>query len=162
MSSRFVDLHQVSLLCGGEFGLLSAKSAFGFRDLHAFPGSSADQAGLELGNHGEDVEQKSPDGVVGVVDRAADAEFHVFGREFVNDVFGVAKGACEPVEFGNDERVAAAASGECFAQARPGPVGAGKTVICVDQGRSDSESFECVLLSGQILFVCGYACVPDQ
>ena len=74
----------MALLGAGELGLLSAESAFGFRDLHAFPGSGADQVGFELGNHGEDIEQEPSDGVVGVVDRSADAEFHVLGGEFVN------------------------------------------------------------------------------
>jgi len=154
----------MALLRGRELGSLSTESAsaFGFRDLHTFPGSGADQVGLELGNHGEDIEQEPSDGAFGVVDRSADAEFHVLGAEFVNDVFGVAKGTCQPVEFGNDERVTTAARGECSAQPRPGPIGAGQPMIGVDQGRPDSEPFESVLLSGQVLFVCGYACVPNQ
>lgn len=152
----------MALLGAGELGLLSAESAFGFRDLHAFPGSGADQVGFELGNHGEDIEQEPSDGVVGVVDRSADAEFHVLGGEFVNDVLGVAKGPCQPVEFGDDEGVAAAARGESFPQSRAGPVGAGEPVIGVDQGGLNAESFESVLLSGQVLFVCGYAGVPNQ
>lgn len=143
----------MALLGAGELGLLSAESAFGFRDLHAFPGSGADQVGFELGNHGEDIEQEPSDGVVGVVDRSADAEFHVLG---------VAKGPCQPVEFGDDEGVAAAARGESFPQSRAGPVGAGEPVIGVDQGGLNAESFESVLLSGQVLFVCGYAGVPNQ
>lgn len=108
------------------------------------------------------LKRSRPTWVVGVVDGSADAEFHILCGEFVDDVFGVAEGACQPVEFGDDQGVTAAASGECLAQSRACTVGAGEAVIGVDQGWSDSESFEGILLSGQVLFVCGYACVADR
>jgi len=100
--------------------------------------------------------------IVGIVNRSSDAEFHILGGELVDDVFGVSKGTRQPVELGNDQRVTAAARGESLSKAGACTVGAGQAVICVDQGWPDSEPFKGVLLSGQVLFVCGYACVANQ
>ena len=41
-------------------------------------------------------------------------------------------------------------------------VGAGESVVGVDQVRSNAEVFQGVLLGGEILLVRGYACVSDQ
>ena len=141
--------------------MLSAQSPFGLGHLHALPGSGPNQIRLELGNHGQYVEKKSSDRVVRIMDGSADAEFHILGGEFVDDVFRISKGACQPVEFGDDQRVTRAAGGECLAQTRSRTVRTGQTVICVDQRGSDSESFEGILLSRQVLFVRGYAGIPD-
>ena len=49
------------------------------------------------------------------MDGAADAELDTFDSEFVNDVFRMAEGTSQSVEFGDDESVAVAARGQCFA-----------------------------------------------
>ncbi len=54
------------MLAAVEPGLLAAQSALGLGDLHALAGAEPGQVGLELGNHGQDVEQKPPDGIGGV------------------------------------------------------------------------------------------------
>jgi hypothetical protein len=157
-----VHLHQVFLLRGGEFRLFAAESSFRFRDLHTFASSGADQVGLELSDHGEHVEQQSAHWVVGIVDGSSDAELHVFGGELVNDVFRIPERAREAVEFGNNQRVAGSACGEGFSTTRHGPVGSGEAMVGVDQCRSNAQSFEGVLLGGEILFIRGHACVSDQ
>ncbi|OII34062.1 hypothetical protein BIV02_08245 [Curtobacterium sp. MMLR14_014] len=116
MRASFVDLEKVALLRGAEFGLPAAEVAFRFRDLHAFARSRADEVGLELGHHREDVEQQAADGVVRVVDGAADVELDVLGGEFVDDVFRVSKASSEPVELGDDECVPVTTGGKRFAQ----------------------------------------------
>jgi alpha-beta hydrolase superfamily lysophospholipase len=59
--------------------------ALRLRDLHAFDGAQPDQVGLELGHHGEDVEQQPSDGVGGVIDRPAEAEADLPCGQFVGD-----------------------------------------------------------------------------
>jgi hypothetical protein len=63
-----------------EFGLLPAEPALGLRDLHAFASTQPDQVALELRDHGENVEQKSADGVGGVVDRPSQATRRLIHR----------------------------------------------------------------------------------
>jgi hypothetical protein len=75
--TSFVDLEEVTLLRGAEFGLPAVEVAFRFRDLHSFARSGSDEVGLELGHHREDVEQQPTDGVVRVVDGATDVELDV-------------------------------------------------------------------------------------
>lgn len=62
--ASFVDLEEMALPRGAELGLPAAEVAFRFRDLHSFARSGADEVGLELGHHREDVEQQPADGVV--------------------------------------------------------------------------------------------------
>jgi len=57
------------------------------------------------------------------VHRAADVQPDPAGGEFVDNVTRVRDGAGEPVELGDDEGVAAAASRESFAQSRSFAVG---------------------------------------
>ncbi|AOX66225.1 hypothetical protein BJK06_11070 [Curtobacterium sp. BH-2-1-1] len=116
--ASFVDLEEVALLRGAEFGLPAAEVAFRFRDLHSFARSGADEVGLELGHHREDVEQQPANGVVRVVDGAADVELDVLGGEFVDDVLRVAEASCEPVELGDDECVPVTTGSKRFAQPR--------------------------------------------
>lgn len=115
----------MGFLALGEFGLFGAEPTFGFGDLHPFAGAGADEVGFEFGDHGQDIEEEPADGVVGVVDGAADAELHFFLGEFFDDVAGVRERAGEPVEFGDDQGVAGADGGEGFAQAGPVSVPAG-------------------------------------
>ena len=92
----------------------------------------------------------------------ADAEFDTFDGELVDDVFRIPQGASQSVEFGNHEGVAVPAGGQGFSQAWSCSVGAGESVVGVDQVRSNAEGFQGVLLGGEILLVRGYACVSDQ
>jgi len=46
-----------------ELGLLAPKVPLGLRDLHALLGAKPDQVGLELGDHGQHVEQQLADRV---------------------------------------------------------------------------------------------------
>jgi len=87
------QLDKVLLLGGVEFRLLAAQSALGLGDLHAFPRPHPDQVGLEFSDHHQDVEQQPPDGVVRIMDRAADVELHVRLGEFGDDVAGVGQRA---------------------------------------------------------------------
>ena len=48
---------EVCFLAAVALGLLGAQPAFGLGDLHALAGAEPDQVGLELGHHGQDVEQ---------------------------------------------------------------------------------------------------------
>jgi hypothetical protein len=54
--ARLVQLNQVRLLPGGQFGL-SAEFALGFGDSHALAGAHTQQVDLELGEGGQDVEE---------------------------------------------------------------------------------------------------------
>ncbi len=45
------------LLAMVEFGLLAPEVPLCFRDLHPFASPQPNEIGLELGNHGEDVEE---------------------------------------------------------------------------------------------------------
>jgi hypothetical protein len=75
--------------------------------------------------------------------------------------FASREGTGQSVEFGDDERVAVAARGECFAQSGACAVGAGESVVGVDQVRSNAEGFQGVALGSEILLVRGHACVSD-
>lgn len=109
----------MGFLAFAEFGLFAAEPAFGFVDLHAFAGAGADEVGCEFGDHGQDVEEESADGVGGVVDGSADAELHVPIGEVFDDVPRIRQGAGEPGEFGDDEGVAGPDGGEGFAESGP-------------------------------------------
>jgi hypothetical protein len=115
----------VGFLAFAEFGLFAAEPAFGFGDLHAFAGSGADEVGFEFGDHGQDVEEEPADGVGGVVDGAADAEFYFAFGEVLDDVPRVRQGTGEPVELRDDEGFAGPDGGKGLPQTRPLPVPAG-------------------------------------
>jgi len=104
-----------------SFGCLP-QMALGLGHLHPFPGPEADEVGLELGHHGQDVEQQPPDRVGGVADRSAQVQADLTGGELVGDRPGVRQGAGETVELGDHQAVAGPASGERLAQPRPLPV----------------------------------------
>ena len=89
-------------------------------------------------------------------------ELDVLGGEFVDDVLGISKGARQPVELGNGQRVTAPARSQSLSEAGSCAVRAGQAVVGVDEAWSDAEAFEGILLSGQVLFVCGYACVANE
>jgi hypothetical protein len=117
---------------------------------------------LELGHHGEHVEQQAPDRVGLVVHGAAEVELDLAAGEIVDDVARVGQRAGEPVELGHDERVAGAAGGERLAQAGTVAVGAGEAVVDVDALGGHAQRFEAGPLGGEVLFVGGDARVADQ
>ena len=103
---------EVRLLARGELGLLATQAALGVGDSDAFTRACADQVGFELGDHGQHVEQQSPDRIGRAVHRAAEVEADVAAGEVVDDVARVGQRAREAVELGDHERVAGAAGGE--------------------------------------------------
>jgi len=114
-----VQLDEVLLLRRGELGLAAAELAGGLGDRHALPGAGADEVGFEFGDHAEDVEQESADGVGGVVDRSPEVQSNAFLRELVRNVGRVAQGPGETVELRDDEDVAGTARSQCLAEAWP-------------------------------------------
>ena len=157
-----MNFHQVTLLGCRQFRLLAAGVAFRFSHLHSLSRSGADEVGFELCHHRENVEQQSPDRVGRIVDGSADAECDALDGELVHDIFRIPQGASQPVEFRNHKSVPVPAGGQGFSESGSCPVGAGESVVGVDQARSNAEGFQGVSLSGQILLVRGYACVSDQ
>jgi hypothetical protein len=75
------------------------------------------EVGFELGDHGQDVEEQSPDGIGRVVDRPAEVEPDLAAGE-VWRCRGVGQRPREAVELGDHQRVAGAACRE--PSARPG------------------------------------------
>lgn len=102
MSAGLVHFHQMTLLRGGQLGLLATQMTFGFGHLHPLARSSADEIGFELCHHRQNIEEKPPHWVGRVMDGSADAELDAFDGEFVHDVFRVPKRARQPVKSGND------------------------------------------------------------
>ena len=88
---------EVSFLTAVELGLLATQPALGLGDLHALAGAEPDQVGLELGDHGKDIEQQSADRVGGVIDRPAQAQADLPGGELVGDRSGVGQGPGQAV-----------------------------------------------------------------
>jgi len=127
---------------GLELGWLPAQPALGLGDGEPFAGTSASEVGLELGDHRQHGEQEPADWIGGVVDRAADVEPDATVGEFVDDVAGVWHRAGEPVELGDDQGVAFAAGGECFAESGSFTVRPGEAVVDVDPLLLDAEGGE--------------------
>ncbi len=123
---------------------------------------SRDQVGLELRDHGQDVEQQSSDGISGVVDQPAQIQADVPRGEFVRDRSGVGKRPGEAVELGDRQGVAGSAGGESFSQARALTVGAGQAVVDVDALGLDTETEQGVALRSEVLCIGGASGVPDK
>jgi hypothetical protein len=68
--------------------------------------SALARVGLELGDHREDVEQRSADRVGGIVHRAAEVELDLATGQFFGYRSCVGQRASEAVEFGDDELMA--------------------------------------------------------
>lgn len=132
--------------------------AFGFGDCHAVAGSHSNQIGLELCDHAEDVEQQPADGIL---DRSAKAQSDALPCQLVSDITGVWKRSRQAVEFGDDKSVTGTHSGHRFAESRPGPVGAGKSVVNMDVFKGDTEGSEAFPLCGEVLAVGGNARISD-
>lgn len=105
----------MGFLAFSELWLLATEPAFGFGDLHAFPGSGPGEVGFEFGHHCQNVEEEPADGIGGVMDRSADAEFYVAFGQVLDDVPGVGQGPGKPVEFCDDEGVSGSHCSEGFA-----------------------------------------------
>lgn len=152
----------MGFLARGELGLSAAQATLGSGDGEAFAGPELDQVGFELGHHREHVEQQPTDGVGRVVHRGTDGELHLARGEFGDDVAGVRHGAGEPVELGDHQRVAAAASGHGLAQTRSRAGGAGEPMVDVDPLGLDSEPGQGVALGGEVSGVGGDPSVANQ
>ncbi len=64
----------MGLLDRGELGFLAAQATLGPSGGHTFAGAGPDEVGLELCDHGQDVEQESAYRVGRVADRPAEVE----------------------------------------------------------------------------------------
>jgi hypothetical protein len=152
---------QLALLPAGQLGLLAAQFAFGAGDGHAFAGAHPQQAGLEFGEGGQDVEEHLAHRVGGVVDLPAERQLDAAGGEVVADRAGVGHGPGEPVELRHHERVAGADGGEGLVQAGALRVGAGEPVVEVYAFFRDAELAQPVTLRGEVLVVGGAAGVSS-
>jgi hypothetical protein len=97
--------------------------------------SGTNQIGFELRDHGEHIEQETPDRIVRVVYGSSNAELHVLRGELVDDVFRVSEGTREPVKLGDNQCVAASACSKGFPKSRSSSVGAGETMVGVKSRR---------------------------
>jgi hypothetical protein len=82
-----------------------------FGHLHPLSGSQPDEIGFELSHHGKDIEEQSPDRIVGIVDGATQVEAHLSDRQFVGNRPCIWEGPGQPIEFRNHESTALTASG---------------------------------------------------
>ena len=61
----------------------------------------------------------------------------------------------EPVELGDDQRVAVTASCQSLTQTRPLPIRAGQPVIDIDPVEGHTQRAEAITLGGQVLLIGG-------
>jgi len=80
----------------------------------------------------------------------------------VGDKAGIGNRPRQPVELGNDERVACADRGERLVETGPRTVRAGQAVVGVDPVGGNAELFEGGPLGGEVLLVGRAAGVADQ
>ena len=132
------------LLTVGQFGLLAAQFSFGAGDGHALAGAHADEIGLELGEGGEDVEEHLAHGIVRVVERAAEGQFHAAFLKLIGDGAGIRNGPGV-----NGGAMMDHCGGEGLVEARAGAVRAGESVIGVDAILGDSEFQEGLALGAR-------------
>lgn len=156
-----VHFKEMSLLRGAELRLSTLQVALRSRDLHALFGPGTDEIRFELRDHRQDVEEQPANGVTWIVNRPPDVELDVLRGQLVDDVLRVAERPREPIQLRDDEGVAVAAGSQGFAEPWSSSVRAGQPMVGMDVGRKDAEPFEGDALSGEVLFVCGHACVSD-
>ena len=148
------------LLSVGEFGLLAAQFPLGAGNIHSLAGAQADEIGFELGEGGEDIEEHLSHGIIRVVERPAEGQFHASFPKLVGDGARIWDGPCEAVEFRHDQRVAFAHGGEGLVEAGSGASGTGEAVIGVDAILGDAQLQEGLSLGGQILSVVEQRAYP--
>jgi hypothetical protein len=153
---------EVGFLTAVELGLFPAQPALGLGDLHAFPGPEPNEVGLELSNHGKNVEQQSSDRVGGVVDRPAQAQADLPGGELVGDRAGIRQRPGQSVELGHHQGVPGSTCGQGLAEPGTFAVGAGQAVVDVDSFSLDAEAEQGVALRGEVLLIGGASGVPDK
>ena len=139
------------LLSVGQFGLLAAQFPFGAGDGHALAGAHAAEIGFELGEGGEDIEEHLAHGIVRVVERPAEGQFHAAFPKLVGDGARIRDGPGRPVEFRHDQRVAGAHGGEGLVEAGSDAGGAGEAVVGVDAILGDAQLQERLALGRRIL-----------
>src|SRR5690349_22116092 len=141
----------LAVLGGLESGLLAAQLAVLAGDGQALAGALADQAGLELGDDGEDLQEHPGKRVVPVVCRPAEREPDAAGRQVIEDVQRVGHGPGEPVQLGDGQGVALPDGGEGLVEAGPGTAGAGEPLVEVDPVRGNAEGGQGLPLRGEVL-----------
>jgi hypothetical protein len=82
--------------------------------------------------------------------------------ELVGDGSGVRQRPGQPVELGDHQGVAFAASGQSFMQTWPLPVSAGQTVINVNPVDGHTQRGQALTLSSEVLLIGGASGVPDE
>ncbi len=152
----------VGLLADVQLGLLAPQPALGLGDSHPLPGTEPDEVALELGHHGQHVEEKPTHRVRRVVDGAAQTELDLPPGEVLDDGPGVGQRPRQSVELGDDEGVAGATGGQRLAQARPLAVGAGQALVDLGPVSADAERGQSISLGGEILFVSRDPGISDQ
>jgi hypothetical protein len=145
-----------------EFWLLAAKVPLGFCDPHTLSGPQPDEVGFELGNHGEDVEEQSPNWIGGIVNGPAQIESYLAHGQLVGDRPCVREGSRQSIEFGDHKGVAFSTGGQGLAKTRPFAVGTGQSVINVNPAGSHPERGEAVALGCEVLLISGYSGVSDE
>jgi hypothetical protein len=126
------------------------------------PGAETDEIRLELGHHGEHIEQEAAHGIGRVVNGSAQTELDLAPGEVVEDLPGVRQGASHAVQLGDHQGVAGPAGGQRLPKARTIAVGAGQAVVDVDPFRAHAESSKALTLSCEVLGVGRDAGVADQ
>ncbi len=92
----------------------------------------------------------------------AQIETHLSNRESVGDRPCVRKGPCQPIELGDNQRVALSTGGQGLAQARPFAIGARESMVNVDPIGSHSERGQAVALGSEVLLIGRYSGVSDE
>ena len=92
-----VHAAEFPLLTVGQFGLLAAQFPFVAGDGHALAGAHADEIGFELGEGGEDIEEHLAHGIVRVVERSSEGQFHASFQKLISDGAGIRDGPGEAV-----------------------------------------------------------------
>ena len=156
-----VHAPQLACLSGGEFRLLATELALGAGDSHPLAGAHADQVTLEFSEGGEDVEEHLPHGIVRIVSGWTQSQLDLASQKLISDLTGVGNRAGQPVEFGHDERVAAAHGGKGLVEAGARASPAGETTIGVDAFGVNAKVDQGATLRREVLSIGGTAGVTD-
>ena len=113
-------------------------------------------------SNGEDIEEHLSHGIVRVVERPSEGQFHASFQKPIGDGAHIWDGPGQPVEFRHDQRVACAHGGEGLVETGSGAVRAGEAVIGADAILDDAQRQELLALGGRILPVGRTAGVSDE